>query len=151
MRMTDIYKMVIKKHTTANIKVFFVRNNCYSNSYKNIYKNISDITEDLGKKFKEIAKEDSSSITGIIKDKITKKLKIVSRQSAGNTPTHFHAKFIGCTCKHKAEVLVTSANFSDSHFDIDNYESVLYYKMTKEQFCERFVKDLESLETQTYH
>lgn len=58
---------------------------------------------------------------------------------------YFHSKFIGCIYKEKAEVLVTSANFTSFHFDIENYESVVYHEMTKAEFIERFLVPLGSI------
>lgn len=58
---------------------------------------------------------------------------------------NFHSKFIGCIYKERAEVLVTSANFTNFHFDMKNYESVVYHEMTKDKFLERFIEPMRSI------
>lgn len=145
-RMTDIYQMVIKNHTKANIEDFFVRKKCYSNSYRKIYKDIDKIKEDSSNKIKKLDKTEDFS--DIIKKKITDKLRvIIPKFKSGIFTDCFHAKFIGCVCNDRAEVLVTSANFTDCHFDIKNEESVVYFDIPGDQFVKRFVKPLKLLVT----
>lgn len=149
--------MVIKNPTKANIEAFFVRNNCFNNPFKKIRMNITQVQKEAGEQIQKIGKiqresgekfkekVSSEELSKIISEKIAKKLKVVHPNF--DNDTYFHAKFIGCTCEYSAEVLVTSANFSDNHFDIENEESVVYFTMTKEQFVERFVNPLQSLIT----
>lgn len=145
-RMTDIYTMVIKYHTKANIEAFFVRNNCYNNQFRRKKMNIAEIQRESGNRLQK--KIRSRKLSDIISEKITKKLKVVYPKFEQDTSSnYFHGKFIGCTCEYSAEVLVTSANFTDNHFDIENEESVVYFRMTKKQFVERFVNPLQSLIT----
>lgn len=133
-RMTDICDIVIKNSDTANIGAFFVRENCYNDPFNNIHMNITEVIEAALKKFPE-------EKYNIIHEKISKK---IARQKEKQ---YFHAKFIGCKCTSKDEawVLVTSANFTGSHFDCQNYESVGYNEMKRGDFHERFIDPLRSI------
>lgn len=79
----------------------------------------------------------------IVNEKIGKKIACPKKNG------YFHAKFIGYECtsnsKDEAWVLVTSANFTGSHFDCQNYESVGYNEMKRGQFHERFIEPLRSI------
>lgn len=128
--MTDICEIVIKNPETANIGAFFVRENCYYDVLNNIQMTIKEVFEDALKNFPDKHH--------IIKEKIWKKI------ASPKNKRYFHAKFIGykCTSKDEAWVLVTSANFTGSHFDCQNYESVGYNEMKSGQFHERFIQPL---------
>lgn len=98
--------------------------------------NIAEVIEAALKNFPE-------DTYNIIHEKISKK---IARQKEKR---YFHAKFIGCKCtrisKDEAWVLVTSANFTGSHFDCQNYESVGYNEMKRGDFHERFIHPLRSI------
>ena len=71
-------------------------------------------------------------------------------------PNYFHAKFIGCinTEYEKAEVVLTSANFTSNHFGKfksggQNYDSISYHDMSAEDFKTRFIYPLTRLEKKT--
>lgn len=125
--MADICNIVIENPDTANIKALFVRRKkCW------FKKNITEIVENAMLNIPE----DNHPI---IKKTIFEKIFLQMPQK------YFHSKFIGCIYKEKAEVLVTSANFTSFHFDIENYESVVYHEMTKAEFIERFLVPLGSI------
>lgn len=126
-RMADICNIVIENPDTANIKALFVRRKkCW------FKKNITEIVENAMLNIPE----DNHPI---IKKTIFEKIFLQMPQK------YFHSKFIGCIYKEKAEVLVTSANFTSFHFDIENYESVVYHETTKAEFIERFLVPLGSI------
>lgn len=129
-RMVDICRIVIDNSDTANIRALYVRNDCHKDWNNQKY------IRDIIKTAKENFQEDQRTIID---------RKIQSRIYLQGSGKYFHAKFIGCTCGGNAEVLVTSANFTRSHFDIRNHESVLYQEMKEKQFIERFISPLESI------
>lgn len=68
-------------------------------------------------------------------------------------PNYFPAKFIGCinTEYEKAEVVLTSANFTSNHFGKfksggQNYDSISYHDMSAEDFKTRFIYPLTRFE-----
>lgn len=128
-KMTDICKIVLQNRATANIGAFYVRNEC--NTFDRY--TIGEAIEKAKTKIKEELNVDCSTI---IEDTIT--MKIVKQN-------FFTAKFIGCTHGEKAEVLVTSANFTGNHFDKHNLDFVEYQKMEKEEFHKRFIDPIKSL------
>lgn len=129
-KMTHIYRIVIQNQTTANIRAFYVRDEC--NTFKGY--DIRDIIKKAKTMIKGELQEDFSTI---IEEKITEKI------VKPDVDRYFNAKFIACTHGEKAEVLVTSANFTGDHFDEESYESVVYHKMEKKEFHERFIEPLE--------
>lgn len=129
-RMADICNIVIENADTANIRALFVRRKCLKTIHEE--KNITEIIENAMLNIPE----DNHPI---IKKTIFEKIFLQMPQK------YFHSKFIGCTYKERAEVLITSANFTGSHFNIENYESVVYHEMTKAEFIERFLVPLGSI------
>lgn len=127
-RMTDICNIVSKNPDTANIRAFFVRRECLKYENQNITNIINAVKEDIAEDNYPILEE---KIFGKIFVQMTKK--------------YFHAKFIACTHNETAKVLVTSANFTGGHFNIQNYESVVYHEMTKAEFIERFLEPMRSI------
>lgn len=126
-KMTDICKIVSQNKKSANIGAFYVRDKC--NTFTG-----DDIQHIIAKAKTRITDELKEDCSTIIEEKISNKIV--------NPDRFFHAKFIACTHGEEAEVLVTSANFTVHHFNKENYESVLYYKMKKEEFQERFIDPL---------
>lgn len=127
-RLTDICNIVIENPDTANIGAFFVRRECLKYENQNITDIINAVKEDFA--------EDTYSI---LEEKIFGKIFVQI------TYKYFHAKFIACTHNETAKVLVTSANFTGGHFNIQNYESVVYHEMTKAEFTERFIEPMRSI------
>lgn len=60
-----------------------------------------------------------------------------------NPKSTFHGKFAAGVKVRGAEVLITSANFHGHHFDHNNYETVCYSTMTKEDFVHRFLSNIQ--------
>lgn len=54
----------------------------------------------------------------------------------------FYAKFIAAIKDGEAEVLLTSANFHGNHFSRDSMETVIYLKMSFDDFMEKYVNPL---------
>lgn len=127
-RMTDICNIVSKNPDTANIGAFFVRRECLKLENQNITDIINAVKEDIAEDNYPILEE---KIFGKIFVQMTKK--------------YFHAKLIACTHNETAKVLVTSANFTGGHFNIQNHESVVYHEMTKAEFIERFIEPMRSI------
>lgn len=124
-RLTDICNIVIENPDTANIGDFFVRRECLKYEGKDIKMIIEETKEKIS--------DDKYS---------TSEQKIFKKILVQKSTKYFHAKFIACTYNETAKVLVTSANFSGSHFNIQNYESVVYHEMTKAEFTERFIEPM---------
>lgn len=123
-RMTDICEIVLQNFTTANIEAFYVRIKC------NYTEKISDVKRSAQTKF-------SCKHQPIIEYKVYNRIVYPLRT--------FHAKFIGCTDgKGRAEVLMTSANFSADHFKHNNLESVVYHTMTEAEFIHKFINPLSA-------
>lgn len=126
-RMTDVCDIVIENPYTANKGALFVRRKrCYEEK---------KITEIIKNAMLNIPEDNHP----IIKKKIFEKIFLQMPRK------NFHSKFIGCIYKERAEVLVTSANFTNFHFGIKNYESVVYHEMTKAEFIERFLVPFRSI------
>lgn len=119
-RLNHICKIVIE-NPTANIKAFYVRDD--------------DNPHDIAKQ----VKKNLRGREGVINEKVFEKLRIANTTKK----QYFHAKFIGCTDKTDAWVLLTSANFKYSNFDYDNPDWVVYHKMTKAEFHERVIDPIE--------
>lgn len=120
---------------TANIESFYVRTNCYKENLKSM--TISQIIKDAEQKIIKQGKR-SEDLSKLIKDKVSKK--IVDPYNC----QHFHAKFIGCVCSNKtARVLVTSANFTNYHFEYPSLESVVCHEIKEDEFMERFISPLK--------
>lgn len=123
-RMTDICEIVLQNFTTANIEAFYVRIKC------NYTEKISDVKRSAQTKF-------PCKHQPIIEYKVYNRIVYPLRT--------FHAKFIGCTDgKGRAEVLMTSANFSADHFKHNNLESVVYHTMTEAEFIHKFINPLSA-------
>ncbi|XP_069136297.1 uncharacterized protein [Argopecten irradians] len=60
-----------------------------------------------------------------------------------NPKSTFHGKFAAGVRSKTAQVLITSANFQGHHFDHNNYETVCYSSMTKPEFEERFLNNIQ--------
>lgn len=126
-RMADICDIVIENPDTANIGALYVRRiRCWMKK---------NITEIIKKAMLNIPCENHP----IIKKTIFEKIFLQKPQK------RFHSKFIGCIYKERAEVLVTSANFTGWHFDAHNYESAVYHEMTRAEFIKRFIKPFRSI------
>lgn len=133
-RMIDICNIVIENKSTANIKAFFVRNKCYYD------KTVTEIVKDASEAIIASAeKEDKEKISKLIKNNISDK--IVNPKF----PKNFHAKFIGCVHSFEARVLVTSANFTDQHFDYENLETVVCHEMDALDFVKRIITPLNAI------
>lgn len=132
--MIDICNIVIEQKSTAYIKTFFVRKKCYYD--KTVTEIVKDASEAIIAKAK---KEDKEKISKLIKNNISDK--IVHPKST----TNFHAKFIGCVQFDKARVLVTSANFTDQHFDYGNLETVVCHEMEALDFRKGIITPLDAI------
>lgn len=121
-RLTDICDMVLIHSDLANIKRFYVRNECYGS------KRIREVMDVAKTNF---PKRYHKTLEREVYDKIVSPSKL------------FHAKFIGCVNRKrdKALVLLTSANFTNHHFEKDNWDSVVYHSMTSTEFESRFSLD----------
>lgn len=126
--MSDICDIVIKNPDTTNIGAFFVRRDCLKQEGNNITKIIEETKENFS--------DDKYSTT---------EQKIFEKILVQKSTKYFHSKFIACTHNETAKVLVTSANFTGGHFNIQNYESVVYHIMTKDEFLERFIESMRSI------
>ncbi|OWF52978.1 uncharacterized protein LOC110447012 [Mizuhopecten yessoensis] len=60
-----------------------------------------------------------------------------------NPKSTFHGKFAAGVKANSAQVLITSANFQGHHFDHNNYETVCYSTMTKLDFEDRFLNNIQ--------
>lgn len=119
-----------EKNKEATIEAFYLRNKCYQDlTVSNVMSHAKGTIEDnFGKDYSDF-----------IDEKITSK---IFKTTGSN---YFHAKLFGCTYEENAEVVVTSANFTDNHFDSKNYDSVVYHTMTKKEFLDRFINPLKSI------
>lgn len=134
--MDELCSIFIEHSSTANIKAFYVREECFKGYYEGSHKEMK--ISDIIKKVKEKTKYKNPSISSTIENKIFKKVRMT-------TEGYFHAKLIACTNKNNAMVLVTSANFAYGNFDCENYETVVYHEMTTARFLKRFIKDLNEI------
>lgn len=121
-RMTDICDMVLQHSVSANIKRFYVRNTCYGS------KKIREVMDVAETNFPQM-------YHGILEREVYDKIVSPSKL--------FHAKFIACVNRKLdiAAVLLTSANFTNHHFEIDNWDSVVYHTMPVTEFESRFSLD----------
>ena len=121
---------IIKKNeATANIGKIFIREEC-ADEWVRGFKKKRKV------KFNEIL----DRLTKPWKDFFSEKLSRDFIQIKGET-NYFHCKFMACvnTKTSTAEVLLTSANFNETHFTIwdngdCNHDSLGYHKMSKEKF-----------------
>lgn len=132
----NILDIVCKRKTTAKIGKIFVRENCDKESKK---------------KFHVMLEESITTYNAEEQKFLREEVLLKAPMTTG--PNYFHAKFIGCinTENEKAEVLLTSANFTSNHFSRyrkggQNYESISYHDMSAEDFKTRFIDPLTMLE-----
>ena len=139
----EFLNIVWEKRRTANIGEIFVREEC---------------NKKRGRKFHEMLNTTINKYD-LFPEKQTLFLREVLLKAPEMTtkPNYFHAKFIGCinTENEKAEVLLTSANFTGDHLDKftykytretgQNYESISYHDMSAYDFMRRFIEPLSNL------
>lgn len=140
----EFLDIVWENKETANIGKIFVREECDNKTGMKFHEMLN-ATIDKYKLFPE-------KQTLFCKEVLLKAPDMTTR------PNYFHAKFIGCinTENEKAEVLLTSANFTGDHFDEftyrnsdetgQNYESIAYHDMSAEEFMRNFIKPMTRFE-----
>lgn len=117
-----------------NKDFFLYVKKCYYD--KTVTEIVKDASEAIIAKAKKVDKE---KISKLIKNNISDK--IVHPKST----TNFHAKFIGCVHFDKARVLVTSANFTDQHYDYGNLETVVCHEMVALDFGKRIIIPFDAI------
>ena len=130
--------IVSRRKTTAKIGKIFIRENC-------------DKKSEFHKMLKETIEDYTPEEQMFLRENVFFKAPMITTDT-----NYFHAKFIGCinTENKKAEVLLTSANFTSNHFGPfrrarQNYESISYHDMSAKDFIKRFIQPLTSLEEYT--
>ena len=133
----EFLSIVCEKRKTANIGKIFIRKNCDKDSEKEFHVMLLET----------IKKCRSEERMFLLQNVFFKAPPMTTKGD------YFHAKFIGCinTENEKAEVLLTSANFTSYHFsefsnERQNYESISYHDMSAEDFKTRFIHPLTRLE-----
>lgn len=138
----EFLDIVCEKRKTANIGKIFVREKCDKSMgfHKMLNAKIEQYESDHEKQ-------------ALLRDKVLSKAPEMTTR-----PSNFHAKFIGCinTENEKAEVLLTSANFTGDHFDEftyknsvetgQNYESIAYHDMSAADFMRNFIEPMTGLQ-----
>ena len=138
----EFLDIVWERRSTANIGRIFVRENCDRNG-RQFHEMLNTTIENY---------RSNPEKQSLLRDKVQPKVPEMT-----TSPNYFHAKFIGCVNKEneKAEVLLTSANFTGDHFDEftnentnvtgQNYESIAYHDMSADDFMRKFIQPLSNL------
>ena len=145
----EFLDIVKKKNATAKIGKIFIREVCaeeWVHSEKKKRKvNFNEIEEKIKKEYRKIDED----LLNVFTEKVLPNIIKIKGET-----NYFHAKFIACVNKRKAEVLLTSANFSKTHFSVwedgrYNHESLGYHRMSKKKFIDNLLLPIEQLQNNT--
>ena len=120
-RLSEVTDIFMKNHTEGDLKAFYTHFRCDSIGDQNA----NDIKRAVLKRYSD------AKVKTWVEYKVLQKVTYPTKL--------FHAKFVAGVKDGEAEVLVTSANFHSNSFLQENYETVVYLKMSEEDFNDKYL------------